>query len=201
MERQKKVTALNVAAMENDPQEYTRANQEADKESIPVPSPGDISMKPINGSLFALFIINIIFLIDVELEINKNTSLQQKGDSMWTFGQTLALLLLLVHLRDLAETFLKRHEKNIQRVANNKLLRQVLDSEGGEHGTALHAASLQGNLEIAKWLVEKGADINIQGRNHVTALQAAWSSEHWEIVKFLVKKCDDIHTLGESYFQ
>ena len=37
----------------------------------------------------------------------------------------------------------------------------------GEYGTALHAASIGGNLEIVKLLLENGADPNVEGASLV----------------------------------
>jgi ankyrin repeat protein len=42
---------------------------------------------------------------------------------------------------------------------------------GGEYGTALQAASHQGNQEIVTLLLEKGADPNVQGATSAMDLQ------------------------------
>jgi hypothetical protein len=47
-------------------------------------------------------LINIVFVIDTELTIHRGVKQQQPGESQWTFGQTLALLLLSLPLRDTA---------------------------------------------------------------------------------------------------
>jgi hypothetical protein len=51
--------------------------------------------------LFFLLLINAVFMIDTELTIHRVHN-QQPGESQWTFGQTLALLLLSLPIRDTA---------------------------------------------------------------------------------------------------
>jgi uncharacterized membrane protein len=53
------------------------------------------------GLLLLLF-INIVFMADIELTIHRGAKQQQPGESQWTFGQTLALLLLSLPIRDTA---------------------------------------------------------------------------------------------------
>jgi ankyrin repeat protein len=36
---------------------------------------------------------------------------------------------------------------------------------GGQYGTALQAASVGGDLEIVRLLLEKGAELNVEGAN------------------------------------
>jgi hypothetical protein len=52
--------------------------------------------------LLLLLLINIVFMIDTELTIHRGVKQQQPGESQWTFGQTLALLLLSLPIRDTA---------------------------------------------------------------------------------------------------
>lgn len=107
--------------------------------------------KPLNSptiiptaiGLVLLAAINIIFLIDTEVMLHSN--FLDKGNSDWTFGQTLALLLLLVPLRDLTETMSKRREK--------KHRGQLTDSLWKALQTEAHASTV-------KDLLSKGADIN-----------------------------------------
>ena len=80
------------------------------------PAQSESSIKPIVIGLIILAFINLIFLIDTEIAIHKNATLQQDGDSLWTFGQTLALLLLLIPLRDLVNAFRQRQKKKLDEV-------------------------------------------------------------------------------------
>jgi hypothetical protein len=61
-----------------------------------------------------LFAINAFFIGDTELSIARNEGRQENQDGVWTFGQTLALILLLLPLRDAVENILQRSEKRVQ---------------------------------------------------------------------------------------
>jgi hypothetical protein len=50
-----------------------------------------------------LFVINLVFVVDLEKTLNQNQRLQEPGESDWGFGQILALLLLILPLRDILE--------------------------------------------------------------------------------------------------
>lgn len=58
--------------------------------------------------------------------------------------------------------------------------------------TALHMASNEGHFEVVKFLLEKGADINIQSWACGTALQMACKAGHLKVVKLLIEKGADI---------
>ncbi|KAJ7719535.1 hypothetical protein B0H14DRAFT_3521251 [Mycena olivaceomarginata] len=49
--------------------------------------------------LVLLVTINILFIVDIELTLRRNKG-DQNGDNAWGFGQVLALLLLIIPLRD-----------------------------------------------------------------------------------------------------
>jgi len=50
-----------------------------------------------------------------------------------------------------------------------------MNERSGEHdSTALHAAAYYGNLEIVKFLIEKGADINAKNKHGQTPRDVAW---------------------------
>ncbi|KAH8796874.1 hypothetical protein DL96DRAFT_1643421 [Flagelloscypha sp. PMI_526] len=76
---------------------------------------------PISVGLFVLSAINVIFLIDTELTVQRNRPLQEDGEDQWSFGQTLSLLLLLIPLRDVIEGLQRRREKDMQRRVNQPL--------------------------------------------------------------------------------
>ncbi|KAJ7477497.1 hypothetical protein FB451DRAFT_1454293 [Mycena latifolia] len=50
--------------------------------------------------LVLLVVINIVFLVDIELTLSRNKHHQSDEDNLWGFGQVLALLLLVMPLRD-----------------------------------------------------------------------------------------------------
>ena len=57
--------------------------------------------------------------------------------------------------------------------------------------TALITASKKGNLELLKYLIDKGADLNSQNKNGYTSLMEAVENNHFYIVKELVLKGAD----------
>ncbi|KAJ7750498.1 hypothetical protein B0H14DRAFT_3166893 [Mycena olivaceomarginata] len=69
------------------------------------------SIVPIVIGVGILFTINLIFLIDIERTLRHNRFLQDSSEATWSFGQILAMLLLVMPLRDLWETIRARHEK------------------------------------------------------------------------------------------
>jgi hypothetical protein len=61
-----------------------------------------------------LLVINIVFIVDIELTRKINIALQEGEEADWGFGQILAILLLLLPLRDLGEAVLARRLKQRQ---------------------------------------------------------------------------------------
>jgi hypothetical protein len=57
---------------------------------------------PVVLGLVFLLLVNAVFMVDTELTVHRGTKQQQPGESQWTFGQTLALLLLSLPIRDTA---------------------------------------------------------------------------------------------------
>ncbi|KAG6899697.1 hypothetical protein C0993_007857 [Termitomyces sp. T159_Od127] len=91
------------------------------------------------AGLGTLAVIDIVLLVDTEVTIKDNTNrFHLSGEAEWTFGQTLALLLLLVALRDLGESILHKRAKWL----SNQLLE----------------ASKNGEIEAAKALLRQEAN-------------------------------------------
>ncbi|KAH8834294.1 hypothetical protein DL96DRAFT_1676459 [Flagelloscypha sp. PMI_526] len=67
----------------------------------------------------------------------------------------------------------------------------------GDNENALEAAARCGHLEIVKFLLENGTDVNATGRVSRTALRAAVSARHLEISKFLLEKGANVNAMGE----
>jgi hypothetical protein len=64
----------------------------------------------VRTGLALLFMVNVILLVDTEIMLAKNSSPFLEGDqTQWTFGQTLALPVLMVPLRDIYDTM--RHRR------------------------------------------------------------------------------------------
>ncbi len=123
--------------------------------------------------------------------LQKNDPLVQKGDANWTFGQTLALLLLLVPLRDIAETLLERRPK--------RLGRKLLEAAG------------EGKLDIVQYVYGLGADSKMKGERFTgqekerkltlllsdLSLLAAVKGGHLDVVEFLLEKRADVNVKGK----
>jgi hypothetical protein len=76
------------------------------------------SITPISVGLLLLLGINIVFLVDIETTLHGVVN-QRPEESQWTFGQTLALLLLSLPIRDVFEFLLevqalRRREKDTE---------------------------------------------------------------------------------------
>ncbi|KAH8804087.1 hypothetical protein DL96DRAFT_1686730 [Flagelloscypha sp. PMI_526] len=63
----------------------------------------------------------------------------------------------------------------------------------------LQGACARGHLEVVQFLVEQGADVNVDKRVSETALQAATRFKRHEIVQFLVEKGADVNAVGGKY--
>ncbi|KAG6861364.1 hypothetical protein C0995_001097 [Termitomyces sp. Mi166 len=92
---------------------------------------------PVRVGLGMLAIINAILLADTETAITKNKPLLEEGDEQWTFGQTLALLLLLLPARDIVEAIYERRAKEL--------------------GVKLLHASRQGDVGVMQDAIKSGA--------------------------------------------
>lgn len=66
-----------------------------------------------------------------------------------------------------------------------------LENESGD--TALQYAASGKNLDLVRYLVEKGADINTRGFYDGTPLMGASSKGNLDIVEYLVKKDSDVN--------
>jgi hypothetical protein len=64
------------------------------------------STVPIFVGLLLLLGINIVFLVDIETTVNEVAN-QRPDEAQWSFGQTLALLLLSLPIRDLVDFLLE----------------------------------------------------------------------------------------------
>ncbi|KAJ6461872.1 ankyrin repeat-containing domain protein [Mycena vitilis] len=107
------------------------------------------------GMVF-LFTINLIFLVDIELTLRRNRTQQTTGESEWTFGQILAILLLVLPLRDLVETMLARREtKRQDELAQREKRRRE------EHAASLRRAiEGEAEMELIMGFINNGADVN-----------------------------------------
>ncbi|KAH6902469.1 hypothetical protein BKA70DRAFT_672367 [Coprinopsis sp. MPI-PUGE-AT-0042] len=88
-----------------------------------------------------LFAINLVFIVDIELTRDLNHCLQAEDEADWGFGQILAILLLLLPLRDLVEAILARRLKKRQ----------------GELEEDLHEAIEREEYDRVKRAIERGS--------------------------------------------
>ncbi len=92
-----------------------------------------------------------------------------------------------------------RVKKIISSVPNKRILRAVLDyKERKSKNTALHYAAQNGNLFIVKYLVEKGANINMQSLGSFTPLHTAAARDRTNVAIYLVKKSAQINIIQSS---
>ncbi|KAH8598618.1 ankyrin repeat-containing domain protein [Bisporella sp. PMI_857] len=74
-----------------------------------------------------------------------------------------------------------------------------VDTQGGNFGNALQAASFNGHEAVVKLLIDKGASVDTQGGNFANALQAASTRGHEVIVKLLIEKGASVDNQGDYY--
>ncbi|KAF5348301.1 hypothetical protein D9756_010536 [Leucocoprinus leucothites] len=160
-------------------------------------------LSPTIISLAILAIIDVILLVDIEvaLKVNTDNSILEPGDSQWTYGQTLALLLLLLPFRDIVEVIRQQPSTSLGR----DLFSRLDDGRGAtqaalgalekgadirltdSHGrTALILASEKGYLEIVNALVKRRPNFWAKDNSGGTALHAAAKYGYPEIIKILL---------------
>ena len=85
--------------------------------------------------LVCLALINVIFLVDVELTLSRNKQFQSHEADEWGFGQVLALLLLVVPLRDFARSIIdiRRKLREKQEHANREFVSHLRDASPGQY--------------------------------------------------------------------
>jgi hypothetical protein len=91
------------------------------------------SAVPVYIGLIFLLAVNIVFMADIESTIFHH---KLSGESQWTFGQTLAVLLLVLPLRDVAMFIVdvrteKRHKERNTKCTQE--LKAVLENDEMEH--------------------------------------------------------------------
>ncbi|KAF5345108.1 hypothetical protein D9756_011471 [Leucocoprinus leucothites] len=176
------------------------------------------------AGLAVLAIINAILLVDTEVAISRNQGLTAKGDGDWTFGQTLALLLLLIPIRDIGEALLERRAKTAgerlktaAETGNLGMAREAIKSGASRNAieSSVVIALKEGHLDLIKALIENptgGAaiypslqaalstycEIGMRDTPGWNALHHAAESGHTEIVKVLAELKADLNLQSES---
>ncbi|KAH8824446.1 hypothetical protein DL96DRAFT_209067 [Flagelloscypha sp. PMI_526] len=130
------------------------------------------------AALILLFAMNVAFVCDIEVTIRRNAIFQNDKDEMtpWTFGQTLALLLLAIPLRDTVVMALTWSDgRPMIRVAQDSLLPLL---EGNSH-------------LMARQLIHDGVDpnlCNLKSSRFKCALQLAVHNDDAETIRMYAKR-------------
>ncbi|KAJ7663354.1 ankyrin repeat-containing domain protein [Mycena polygramma] len=147
--------------------------------------PATPSIFPTVVGMILLFATNLIFLVDIELTLLRNRAHQTAGESEWTFGQILALLLLVLPLRDLVETMLARREtKRQEELARREKQRRY------EHAASLrNAIEEKATMRTILDLIQNGADVDtyVEDCEYPTALILAASRGDTDSVRALLE--------------
>ena len=54
-----------------------------------------------------------------------------------------------------------------------------------ERQAPLQAVSMDGLIDVTRWLLDHGADANLQENNHCTPIYSAAAAEHLEVIRTL----------------
>ncbi|KAJ7175211.1 ankyrin repeat-containing domain protein [Mycena crocata] len=171
-----------------------------------------VLLPSIVGLVF-LFIINLIFIVDIELIFRRNAPRRAPGDSAWSFGQILAVILLVLPLRELKVFGARRdYTTSLQNAIRWQATPDVLwnlvrkganvntQAEGCVHSTALLlTVSRWKDLELIRLLLAYGADPNIREETGETALHIAASHSDMAIVDLLLANGADPDIEGGEY--
>lgn len=74
----------------------------------------------------------------------------------------------------------------------------VNEKDTAQGGTPLHYASGFGQIVVVKFLIERGADVNIHSKNGSTPLHVAVEQDFTEIVKLLIDAGADVNAKGQE---
>ncbi|KAF7345256.1 Multiple ankyrin repeats single kh domain [Mycena sanguinolenta] len=183
-----------------------QADEESQSEGSIVHADGDVAESPASSEthtsfllvgLACLAIINVIFLIDIELSLLHNDT-ESDEDDEWGFGQVLALLLLVVPLRDFISSIIEIRRK----------LREP--DKYAEERTSRFQDALQNAIEANrvdsgrfKALIKNGAhpDTQIEDPKFVTLFQLAAYLGDIDLVTFLINRAVDVNIQGAILFR
>jgi hypothetical protein len=122
----------------------------------------ELSVVPVYISLMFLLAVNIVFMVDIETTIAHH---DVSDESNWTFGQTLAVLLLVLPLRDVFDFVMRVRRKN-RRDRCTKDLKHALENKDMEHGERMKQVK-----EAAKY-----ADVRVEASGMLSVLHVAYQS-------------------------
>ncbi|KAJ7243260.1 ankyrin repeat-containing domain protein [Mycena rebaudengoi] len=159
------------------------------------PSIDEPSIVPTVLGLVFLGAINIIFIVDIELTLRDN---QLSDESAWSFGQILAILLLVLPIRDILDATIARlRTKSVREALRKELPTEkilTLATQPGadlntraldaKYKTLLHMAVGRGDEILVAILLRLRADPNIEVHQ---VLEAALTGEHVPILRRLLE--------------
>ncbi|KAJ3548395.1 hypothetical protein NMY22_g1272 [Coprinellus aureogranulatus] len=129
---------------------------------------------PVYIGLSILFVVNAVFIMDIELTLWRNEWLQDgQPDAEWGFGQILSILLHFMPLRDVMETMLAKRRGRLQFQLEMKKQRMNSDF--------IQAIYRKDVRQIVQ-LIKKGVDPNLETQVPVcmqSALQVAVPKLHY----------------------
>ncbi|KAG6816021.1 hypothetical protein H0H87_009415 [Tephrocybe sp. NHM501043] len=181
----------------------------AESDNAPGPSTHSHTAFLIVG-LVCLFVVNIIFMVDIELTLSRNNLVRSPEEKNWGFGQILALLLLVVPLRDLATSLadicrLLRRDKRAQTQFEEDLQKAVKEEKLDEpHFRDLITRRADPNTQItgmilchqycALNILPLGSDLKFVTLLHLAAYK--WNDP---LVKDLLEKYHVNPTIGGMF--
>ena len=76
---------------------------------------------------------------------------------------------------------------------------QYASARGGFYGTPLHSASLEGYLQVVRYLLRHGVDVNVRNSADETPLLLASREGHLDVVQCLLEHGADTNLLDNDY--
>ena len=76
---------------------------------------------------------------------------------------------------------------------------QYASARGGLFGTPLHSASFEGHLQVVRYLLRQGVDVNIRDSADDTPLLLASWQGHLDVVQFLLEHGADVNLLDDEH--
>ncbi|KAH8834528.1 ankyrin repeat-containing domain protein [Flagelloscypha sp. PMI_526] len=174
------------------------------------------SITPIAFFLALFGLMNVTFIINIELMLatlshDVNLRGPQDEELDWTFGQTLALLMILVPLRDTVDMFFEQRNGRHRRDLTDALLENIekrdlppcleLIEKGADPNAQIDLSrnrpfttTLQMAVQYAdlatvwKLVLVNGADVNIDGGSCGTPLMLACKKQNVKMVEFLIEQ-------------
>jgi hypothetical protein len=123
----------------------------------------ELSVVPVYINLMFLLVVNIVFMVDIETTIRFH---DVTDESQWTFGQTLAVLLLVLPLRDVFDFIMRVLKDKYHKERHTKCtqeLKAALEDKGDE------GKRMKRVKEAVKY-----ADIRVEASGMLSALHATY---------------------------